>query len=109
MGKAPPDRTRSGSIDNPDQLRDEIDRGGTGDKVAYPDPAAAPLGTDDEAAGHPPDPEQVRRAAAVETARDESEDRLADTPEGRGHHRRAWVLPVAAVALALIGVAALIL
>jgi hypothetical protein len=38
---------------NVDQLRWAIDRGRTGDKVAYPDPAAAPLGTDEEAAGTP--------------------------------------------------------
>jgi hypothetical protein len=37
---------------NASQLRDRIDRGLTGDKVAWPDPAAAPLGTDEEAAGH---------------------------------------------------------
>ena len=36
------------------RLRNKIDHGGAGDKVAFPDPAAAPLGTDDEAAGHPP-------------------------------------------------------
>jgi hypothetical protein len=35
----------------PQMLRDEIDHGGRADKVDYPDPAAAPLGTDDEAAG----------------------------------------------------------
>jgi hypothetical protein len=39
---------------NTDQLREQIDRGQTGDKVDFPDPAAAPLGTDDEAAGRPP-------------------------------------------------------
>jgi len=33
------------------RLRDAIDRGLTGDKVPASDPAAAPLGTDDEAAG----------------------------------------------------------
>jgi len=33
------------------RLRDAIDRGLTGDKVPAIDPAAAPLGTDDEAAG----------------------------------------------------------
>ena len=38
-------------LQNSAQLRNEIDRGETGDKVAAPDPAAAPLGTDDEAAG----------------------------------------------------------
>ena len=34
-----------------DQLRHDIDQGRTGDKV--PDPAVAPLGTDEEAAGTP--------------------------------------------------------
>jgi hypothetical protein len=45
------------------QLRDDIDAGRTGDKVDWPDPAAVPLGTDEEAAGTPPD------SLAVETAR----------------------------------------
>jgi hypothetical protein len=35
----------------PDQLRDAIDHGETGDKVNARDPAAAPLGTDAEAGG----------------------------------------------------------
>ena len=46
-----------------DQLRGDIDAGRTGDKVPFSDPAAAPLGTDDEAAGHPATSE--RRAMAV--------------------------------------------
>ena len=37
-----------------DQIRDHIDSGATGEKVAMPDPAAAPLGTDAEAGGSPP-------------------------------------------------------
>jgi hypothetical protein len=37
-----------------DQIRSAIDSGATGEKVGYPDPAAAPLGTDAEAGGHPP-------------------------------------------------------
>jgi hypothetical protein len=51
------------------RLRDRIDRGCTADKVASPDPAAAPLGTDDEAAGTPPTMAQVRRAAELEGSR----------------------------------------
>ncbi|MBV1694519.1 MAG: hypothetical protein KGP27_08680 [Hyphomicrobiales bacterium] len=46
-----------------DRLRHDIDKGRTSDKVGAVDPAAAPLGTDDEAAGTPPS------AAAIETAR----------------------------------------
>jgi hypothetical protein len=34
-----------------EQLRADIDAGRTGDKVAHPDPAAAPLETDAEAGG----------------------------------------------------------
>ena len=37
-----------------EQIRDDIDSGATGEKVGFPDPAAAPLGTDAEAGGHPP-------------------------------------------------------
>lgn len=48
------------------RLRDDIDSGRTGDKVAAPDPAAAPLGTDDEAAGTPPRAEEVEFARRQE-------------------------------------------
>src|SRR4051794_37974360 len=34
-----------------ERLRADIDSGSTGDKVAFPDPSAAPLGTDEEAGG----------------------------------------------------------
>jgi hypothetical protein len=48
------------------QLRDDIDRGRTGDKVDFPDPAAAPLGTDEEAAGTPPASVDISRARDLE-------------------------------------------
>lgn len=52
-----------------DQLRADIDAGRTGEKVAHPDPAAAPLGTDDEAAGNSPTiKERSLEAAAREIA-----------------------------------------
>jgi hypothetical protein len=56
---------------NPDQLREQIDRGETGDKVDFLDPAVAPLGTDDEAANRPSQsvamaPERVADHAAIE-------------------------------------------
>lgn len=49
-----------------DRLREDIDRGKAGDKVPFTDPAAAPMGTDDEAAGTPPTPERVALARATE-------------------------------------------
>jgi hypothetical protein len=53
-------------IETTEQLRIAIDQGRTGDKVDVTDPAAAPLGTDDEAGGTPNTAAQVRAAAAHE-------------------------------------------
>jgi hypothetical protein len=53
-----PDRTppaprprRDAPKANPAEIRNDIDTGETGDKTPGADPAAAPLGTDEEAAG----------------------------------------------------------
>src|SRR6266849_3219339 len=51
------------------QLRDDIDGGRTGDKIDWPDPAAVPLGTDEEAAGTPLDPWAVETARRIEISR----------------------------------------
>ena len=53
-------------IETTEQLRIAIDQGTAGDKVDVTDPAAAPLGTDDEAGGTPNTAAQVRAAAAHE-------------------------------------------
>jgi len=44
------------------QVRDLTDRGKTHDKVNFPDPAAAPLGTDEEAGGFTTPPEEIARS-----------------------------------------------
>ena len=53
-------------IETTEQLRIAIDQGNAGDKVDASDPAAAPLGTDDEAGGTPNSASQVRLAAVHE-------------------------------------------
>lgn len=58
---------------NVDQLRHRIDTGQTGDKVAFSDPSAAPLGTDAEAGGHSPSPEEVSQASRYETGHSRTE------------------------------------
>jgi hypothetical protein len=62
------ERKKPAGPPNADQLRKAIDEGRTGDKVAFPDPAAAPLGTDAEAAGAPPSGGERRQALAAEVA-----------------------------------------
>jgi hypothetical protein len=52
-----------------EELRHEIDSGRAGDKISGSDPAAAPLPTDDEAAGFPPSQRRVAQARSLETAR----------------------------------------
>src|SRR3982750_2401391 len=84
---------------NVDELRSGIDSGQTGDKMPWPDPAAAPLGTDDEAGGSPPTPAQVATAYRQETARGV----VSSAPSGRGLGAAWWVIGFAAVmALTLI-------
>jgi hypothetical protein len=78
-----------------EQLRSDIDHGRMGDKVDVADPAAAPLGTDDEAAGTPPSPHAVSVARAGERGR------TLAVPQRRRGPSRAWILP--AFVLALIG------
>ncbi|MFU1478250.1 hypothetical protein ACM25N_11305 [Roseovarius sp. C7] len=51
-----------------DRLREDIDAGKASDKQGFPDPAAAPLGTDAEAAGTPPTAEERRMAHDQEIA-----------------------------------------
>lgn len=74
------------------QLRYDIDSGRTGDKIDWPDPAAVPLGTDEEAAGTPPD------AWAVETARRFEVSRPCKSISRRDVGA-AWLLIVFAAAL----------
>ncbi|SFZ84819.1 hypothetical protein SAMN02983003_2230 [Devosia enhydra] len=45
--------------ETPEQLRQRIDKGETRDKVDFPDPAAVPLTADAEAAGFPPDRQEL--------------------------------------------------
>lgn len=59
---APPASGRSTAA----QLKGDIDSGRTGDKNEVFDPGLSPLGTDDEAAGFPPQPEQVNLARQQE-------------------------------------------
>ena len=106
-----------------DRLRSEIDSGRTGDKVGYPDPAMAPLGTDDEAAGAPPTRDEIATARRQETGRvdaptadpgrpvahdpgrrpqpDVDYGRSTAQPAGTG--RNKWLMPlIAAVVILLI-------
>lgn len=97
------------------RLRDEIDRGGTGDKVAFPDPAAAPLGTDAEAGGSPPTVAEVREAERREKARTDGAatngapaDRRPSHSRGNARVLTAFAAAVAAlflVAIAIVGLA----
>lgn len=78
------------------QLRDDIDSGRTGGKVAAFDPAAAPLGTDEEAAGTPPSPNAIAMARETE---------LANAPTDRDVNRAGGATEWSGILLWLAAVA----
>lgn len=91
----PSERSGAAGAAGAARLRDRIDRGAAGDKVAFKDPAAAPLGTDDEAAGTPPSATQVSMAMQQEADRSEIADRKPGPEDMQGHGSRpraSWVL-----------------
>ncbi|GGE41099.1 hypothetical protein GCM10007276_18110 [Agaricicola taiwanensis] len=80
----PPEKTTDrGAAPTTDRLRHDIDQGRTGEKISYSDPAAAPLGTDDEAAGHPPSPAAIAHAHRQETAGGDHAEPGATDERGR--------------------------
>lgn len=88
---------------NPERLRAAIDRGETADKVAFQDPAAAPLGTDDEAAGRPPSEREVDVAIAHETAPRIASASAARRPDLAGRKSAPWLMALVIAGLVLIG------
>ena len=84
------------------RLREDIDSGRTGDKIPWPDPAAAPLGTDEEAAGTPVPASAVAQAHAFETSgpqsRGQGPDRVSFVDTG-GYAGMLVTTFLAAVAL----------
>ncbi|SFK84255.1 hypothetical protein [Methylorubrum salsuginis] len=84
------------------QLKAQIDAGVTGDKVAAHDPGLSPLGTDDEAAGRPPEPARIAEARRQEAHPRRLRAALMAT--GQGPNR--WVMPL--YAGIVLGAAALI-
>ena len=93
-----------------EQLRHAIDRGRTGSKLPYPDPAAAPLGTDDEAGGAPTDPgvlhdvlQRETRSTAAHSGIGASANAAIDNRSGR-RYPLLWALAIMLIAL-IVGVA----
>src|SRR4051812_6845187 len=83
----------------------EIDRGLTEDKVPGFDPGAAPLGTDDEAAGAPP--VAVAEPPLPETARVDPSGQAADpsgTDRSRYRMQDRMIWPVIAAILVVIAI-----
>ncbi|MWD28908.1 hypothetical protein E0K89_015625 [Aquicoccus sp. SCR17] len=112
MGDAGKPDERSGKASGPaavDRLRDRIDRGGSGDKVGFSDPAAAPLGTDAEAGGAPPTMEQVRRAEAAEHGHGTPRDAKPEPSDLQTSGRRPgpWLIGLAAAVVVIVVVVAL--
>jgi hypothetical protein len=86
--------------DTAEQLRHDIDSGRTGDKIPAADPATAPLGTDDEAAGTRARPDWVALARRIETS---GPQLVPERHSGLGH---TWIVVAIIAALAVVLVVA---
>lgn len=86
--------------DHPEKLRTALDRGAGRDKVSGTDPAAAPLGTDEEAAGTPVPGEAVNIALENEVRGPARPPR--EGPEPNFPARTVFVAMLLAVAAAAI-------
>jgi hypothetical protein len=85
-------------VETTEQLRIAIDQGHAGSKVDATDPAAAPLGTDDEAGGTPNTIAQVRLAAAHEIRATPSSQRQRTSGIGAAW----WLIGFSVLTAALI-------
>jgi hypothetical protein len=90
-------------IETTEQLRIAIDQGQASSKVDATDPAAAPLGTDDEAGGTPNTAAQVRLAATHEVRATPISKRQRSSGIGAAW----WLIGFTAfIALSILGAAA---
>ena len=94
-----PEAGRSRTGETVAQLKDDIDSGRTGSKVATADPGLSPLGTDDEAAGRPASPERIAMARAEEK-RIGDVARAGDAP--KSFAPAGWMIAVIAVIAVVI-------
>lgn len=108
--EAPPPAATAPADMTTAQLKDDIDSGRTGDKVAQVDIGLSPLGTDDEAAGRPPSQGRIALARHTEAIR-----RWAEGAAKRGyaHNPQGWELPafvamILVMAVVLVGGIALV-
>jgi hypothetical protein len=88
------------------QLQHDIQRGRTASKVNVHDPAAAPLGTDEEAAGTP------LRPAEVEVARRQENYETQETDPDRSNKYSTWsgvMMWIGAVMVLVVSVGAALL
>jgi hypothetical protein len=85
--------------DTVEKLRSDIDSGRTGDKVPASDPAAAPLGADEEAAGTPVSADAV----ALARGRERSGPAMPAQRSGPGY---AWIVLAIIVIMGVVFVAA---
>lgn len=91
----PADEARRPATGTTSGLRKDIDAGRTGDKANAVDPAAAPLGTDEESAGKPLEAEVIAFAEQRERRRkigtDPNRTRAGGMEHGGG---KAWIAAI---------------
>lgn len=89
------------------QLKDDIDKGLTGQRARSGDPGLSMLGTDDEAGGHPNSPELIDQMRQIERANPAAPTTASAAPGAHDQNQRpvpTALLLTLAVVLALAAV-----
>lgn len=98
---------------NSTHLKHAIDSGRTGDKAPGFDPAAAPLGTDEEAGGASPSREEIAQAVASETGNGHTGKpnavEPAITPAGNPAAGWSWLVTIAIAFVVVVILAGIVL
>lgn len=94
---------------NPAMLKADIESGRTGDKNPVADPGMSMLGTDDEVAGRPAEPERVRTAREAETGRGVSSADQSPRTDAGHTGRRGIVIAFAIGIVVFAAIFALVL
>ena len=89
------------------QLKDDIDKGRTGDRARTGDPGLSMLGTDDEAGGHPNSPELIDQMRQLDGGRSHAGTDSKHAPAAHDQNQKPGRVALFLTLAVLVGLALL--
>ena len=89
------------------QLKDDIDKGKTGQRARTGDPGLSMLGTDDEAGGHPNSPELIDQMRKLEASSSAAPTGGTNAPGAHDQNQKPFPTALALIAAVAVALAAI--